>query len=220
MLVTTADSEAPRNSLPEGRVGPACVTHFALAARRAVILRAQVAHRWVAHLTVTCFITLLLHASCVADPKTAFDDPTQQVEAALTRLVGCRWSVTSSAAVCPMPPTGGVLTLTNSLADQPETIEMNVLIAAKPQRDPVGERVAHDQTIAVIRYLLPTWAAARGWLSQALDAARQVHGRRTTKVGNLTVLVQWLQPADLDGTFATVVVTKRTSLAEWDWRDN
>ncbi len=97
---------------------------------------------------------------------------------------------------------------------------MNVLVAAKPQRDPVRESIAGDQTIAIIRYILPKWSAAHEWLSQALDAARQVHGRRATKVGKLTVLVQWSQPADLDSTFATVVVTKKTSLNEWNWRNN
>jgi hypothetical protein len=152
----------------------------------------------------------LASASIHASPQTAFDRSVERVEAGLARLVGCRWSITGRVALCPMPETGGVLTLTQTPAgDVLETVEINVLVATYPQRNLVREWRSRDQAIDVVQYILPNWLSAREWLSRALHAARHAHVRHTIKVGTVTVLVQWLQPADLDDTFATLVVTRK-----------
>jgi hypothetical protein len=112
--------------------GFALVKQLAARARCKFTARSQIVYRWLTSLAVACSITLLTNASCLANSQTAFGNSTEQVEAGLARLVGCHWSVTGRAAVCPMPLTGGVLRLTNTPAGQPETIEMNALVTTKP----------------------------------------------------------------------------------------
>lgn len=97
---------------------------------------------------------------------------------------------------------------------------MNALVAVYPRRQSAREIRSRNAVINVVKYLLPGWSQAREWLTGALDAARRVHGRRVVKLDAVTILAQWLQPADLDNTFATVVVTKRDSLDEWKWPDD
>ncbi len=69
----------------------------------------------------------------------------------------------------------------------------------------------------IVAYLLLTWTGSRPWLIDALQAAAYGSARTTIRVGDGTVRVQCLRPVDLEDTYATIVITNKTSLSEWDW---
>ena len=89
--------------------------------------------------------------------------------------------------------------------------------AGHPQPRPGEEKLSRDTVLRIVAYLLPAWKNSPEWLTGALYAAAQKRARKIVKVGGVTVLVECLQPADLDDTFAAIVITKKTSLDEWKW---
>jgi hypothetical protein len=96
-----------------------------------------------------------------------------------------------------------------------ETVEMIALVAGYPKPRPNAEKLNRDTALRVVAYLLPTWKNAPGWLTDALHAAAHGRARKVIKIGDLTVFVQQQQFADVDDTFATIVITKKPSLDAW-----
>ena len=57
-------------------------------------------------------------------------------------------------------------------------------------------------------------------MSEGLHEAAHVRTRKIIKIDSMTVLVQCLQPADLDDAYATIVITKNATLDDWNWGDD
>lgn len=163
--------------------------------------------------------TMLCVAPAHAATPRGMDRPIGDVQADLGKRLGCeQWQGGEAVTVCILKQTRGELSLSRTATGALETVEMTALIATSPRR-PADEKLSRDTVKMVVRQLLPAWQQGPEWLEKALLDAVHVKARKVEKVGSVTVLVQWLQPADLADTFATVVVTKKASLEEWEWGD-
>ncbi|MBE9605482.1 hypothetical protein IAI18_11430 [Acetobacteraceae bacterium H6797] len=91
---------------------------------------------------------------------------------------------------------------------------MTVLVQKSPV-DPGQEATSTHAVKQIATVLLPGWNGGT-WLDAALQAAKTRGADRRTKIGEVTVLVRAVQPADLPHQYATVVFTTRPSLKEWD----
>jgi hypothetical protein len=92
---------------------------------------------------------------------------------------------------------------------------MSALVTRHPESRPDEEKLSRDTVLRIVAYLLPTWKDSPEWLTDALSKATRVRARKVIKIGGVTVLVKRLQFADLDDTFATIVITKKVSLNDW-----
>ncbi len=140
------------------------------------------------------------------------------IQAGLGKLLGCQWEGTEAVADCPVMQMNGIVSLSRDPGDQAvESVEMNALVANHPHPRPGEEKLSRDTVLRIVAYLLPTWKNSPLWLTDALHAAAHARARKVIKVDGVTVLVQCLQPADLDDTFATIVITRKASLNDWPW---
>jgi hypothetical protein len=143
------------------------------------------------------------------------------VQAGLGKLLGCQWRGTKAVTDCPVMQMNGIVSLSlDPRDDTVETVEMNALVAGHPQPRPDEEKLSRDTVLHIVSYLLPTWKNSSQWLTDARHAAAHVRARKIIKVGGVTVLVQRLQPADLDDAVATIVIAKKASLKAWNWGDD
>lgn len=153
--------------------------------------------------------------AALAQPLNAFERPVSETQHQLGSVMGCEWRSSGATSVCQNTAIAGQLSLSRSSGDGGlETVEMNALLVAQP-RHLSHEKQSENTVLAVVKSVLPEWKAAAQWTKKALQKAREPQGRSVTKVGRITVLVQWLLPADVEGEYATVVITKKPSIEEW-----
>jgi hypothetical protein len=133
------------------------------------------------------------------------------------RQLGCEWKGgTSDNPECRPEHHEVILELFSNPADgSVESFEIRTFIMTCPRRAKVEAR---NRTVVkkAVGYMLPEWKGAGQWLDQAFRKAERPKGRSVTKVGNVTVLVQRMQAVDLCETMATTVLTKKSSLEQWD----
>jgi hypothetical protein len=146
------------------------------------------------------------------------DQPVGDVKAALGKILACaEWTGTdkSASSLCPADRTGLTTRIDRDPADGTvQTIETGGALewgdGRNPQQGPMSRRALHE----VFDYLFPQWPRRSAWLDLAL--CNVMAGKRsTTKVGNLTILVQAELPADLPLIAAGVYVTKLSSVERW-----
>jgi len=158
----------------------------------------------------------LLAAPIFAASTSVMNRPMIGIQADLGKLLHCQWQGADVYAVCSTKQIDGTVDLSRDPADKSvETVEMIALVAGYPKPRPDAEKLNRDTVLRVVAYLLPTWKNAPGWLTGALHAAAHGRARKVIKIGDLTVLVQQQQFADVDETFATIVITKKASLDAW-----
>lgn len=144
----------------------------------------------------------------------------QEVQAYLVQSLGCRWQGGETEVTCPLSEMRGVIALHRSVgAEAPDAIEINpVVVEHRAGRE--VEKYGQAAAIKTITYVLPERTDGPRWLEQALSDAKETRTKREIKVGQYTVLVQHLQPADVRDVYALVVITTRRSLDEWNFGDN
>jgi hypothetical protein len=148
------------------------------------------------------------------------NSPASDVKTGLGKLLACHWQGTDTLAVCPVKRINGLVSLSRDPTGKTiETIEMNALIASHPGPRLADEKLSRDTVARIVAYLLPDWKNESVWLRNALNEAAHFRSGKVANIGNVTVLVQWLQPADVADTFATIVVTKKVSIDDWKWGD-
>jgi hypothetical protein len=171
-------------------------------------------------LIVIAMAMLIWTIPVLAASTSALNRSMTDVQTGLGKLLGCQWQGTEALAVCSVRQIKGVVNLARDPADKTvETVELNALVAGGPTPRPDEEKLSRETVFRIVAYLLPTWKKGPEWLANALKEATHVKARKIIKVDGATVLVQWLQPADIDDTFATIVITKKASLDEWKWGD-
>ena len=145
-----------------------------------------------------------------------FDGSWKSVQEELTKSIGCEWIGTELEAECPLYAMRGNIELRRvSPAGELDTIEINPVIIGHrvgPSVEEYGRKVA----LSVLKLVVPKWQNGPNWLRSALNSARKPGTRTVTKVGNVSILVLHLQPADIPDTYADVVITTRASLKDWD----
>lgn len=163
----------------------------------------------------------LVATSASAAQPSGLDRPVDDLQAVLGRLTGCAdWRSIGDIRDCNILQTDGVVNLHRDPADDTvDTIELSPVIVAHPPRRSVDIKRSRKIAIDVVRAVLPGWKQAPTWLAHAMDDARHWHARHVIKIGPVTVLVQHLQPADLNDTFAEIVVTKRSSIEQWTYNN-
>jgi hypothetical protein len=188
----------------------------------AVSAKTQVCSGFRGGLLIAVAITMwILLAPAFAASPSAMSRPMADVQAGLGKLLGCQWRGTKAVTDCPVMQMNGIVSLSlDPRDDTVETVEMNALVAGHPQPRPDEEKLSRDTVLHIVSYLLPTWKNSSQWLTDARHAAAHVRARKIIKVGGVTVLVQRLQPADLDDAVATIVIAKKASLKAWNWGDD
>lgn len=164
-------------------------------------------------------VGLALGAGLRASPalaQTRLDRPMSEVQAAFDKLLRCRdWAGTADSVQCQSFQIWGALDLTRDPADgSVETIDFNTQIVSEPKR-PRREARDRKTTLQIFRYLFPAWRGRDAWVSKALDDARRTHMKSLTKVDGVTILVQFLRPADIEGEEALIVMTKQPRVDHW-----
>jgi hypothetical protein len=161
-------------------------------------------------------VVLALSAGNAAARSLPMDRAASEIQRELSQRFGCPFQGTADSVSCFPADFDGSLGLYVDRTDQTvETVEMNPLVAARPRRPDV-EKINRETAIRIVQYLLPTWSDARRWLTKALDDVTRARVKHETKVDKISVFVGPLQPADLEASYAWVVLTKRPSLAQWD----
>ena len=182
-----------------------------------MIAKNQICSRLRDSLLISAAVAVLIWtAPVLAGPTFGMSRPMANVQADLGKLLDCQWQGSDLYAVCSTKQIDGTVDLSRDPADKSiETVEMIALVAGYPQRRPAAEKSNQSTVLRIVAYLLPAWKNSPEWLTDALDAAAHGRARRVTKIGDLTVLVQRQKFADLDDIFATIVITKKTSLNDW-----
>ncbi len=171
-------------------------------------------------LSVIALALLMWASPALAASTSALNRPMTEVETGLGKLLNCQWQVTPTGAGCSVGQIEGVMDLSRDPANGTvESVELNALVAAGPTPRPEKEKLSRETVIRIVAYFLPAWKKAPEWLTKALNEATHVRARNVIKVDGATVLVQWMQFADVADTDATVVITKKASIDEWKWGD-
>ena len=147
------------------------------------------------------------------------------IMADLKKRPGCKWQGPDDRegpddrdhVSCYVQGLDGSFHLYRRLVDETvETVEVGAMVKAVP-RSPAREGTNRAVLNRIFDYFLPSWKERSAWLAKALKDARISRMRNVTEIEGLTVLVQWLQPVDLDSTYAQVVITKEGSIDRWRW---
>lgn len=171
---------------------------------------------WV-YRNILAAVLLAAVMSGVAIAATVLDRPINAIETDLERLLGCKWQGVDPPVVCPLTQTGGVIILFRDLVGETvETVEFNALVAANPNPQPQKERLSRETVLQIVGYFLPAWKEGPAWMKRALDDATIEGAQNVVAFDGVKILVQWLQPATLQDTYARVVITKRASLEQWE----
>jgi hypothetical protein len=159
--------------------------------------------------------------AAAAEPPSGMDRPVGEVQVLLGKLTGCaRWGGTDAYSGCGVEKTGGSIDLRRDPKDGTvETVWLNALVEAHPRRRPADEKRSRETASRIVRALLPTWRGGAAWLREAIAYAATPNTKNATQVGGIKILVQWLQPVDLEDTYAEIVLTKRPTLSEWELPD-
>lgn len=182
----------------------------------------SVRDRW--HYGGTIALALLLWMSAgvlLAAPTSLMDQPMTKVRAGLGALLDCQWRGNAAYAVCQTKRLGGTVDVTGDPAGASvQTVETTALVAGDAGQQ--SEEAARDRetVLHIVAYLLPSWKDSPRWLTEALRATANGGTRHIIKIDDVTILVQRHRFADLDATFALIVVTRRTSLEEWTRLDD
>jgi hypothetical protein len=168
---------------------------------------------WLRALGVALATTLYMPAAHAQRPM---DQPVTKVEAALGKILGCSdWSGNEKTVGCGPKQTGFSTFLDRDSADGTvKTIETGGILEWDDNRDPKQGAVTRRTMQEVFAYLFPHWHGRKAWLDRALHdvLARE---KSVTKVGKLTILVEYLHPADYPVTVADIYVTKLPSIEQW-----
>jgi len=157
----------------------------------------------------------------LAQSPDAFHRSIEVAKQQLEPLTACEWHDSGTDTVCLSDAIDGSVTLHESAADGTlETVEIFALLKAPPGQHSREEHSA-DVVIAVIKKMLPEWDSSSRWMKAALHRAQRYRykGASITKIGRITVFVQWLLPADIEGEFASIVITRQSSIEPWRFGD-
>jgi hypothetical protein len=181
--------------------------------------RNQVCFRLRCGLLIAVAITMWISAVPIFAASTSdMTRPMADIQAGLGKLLDCHWLGNDLDAMCPIKQIAGTLDLyRDPVGKSVESVEMTALVARHPKPRPDEEKLSRDTVLRIVAYLLPTWKNSSEWLTDVLHAAARGRARKIIKIGGVTVLVQCVQPADLEDAFATIVITKKASLDDWKW---
>jgi hypothetical protein len=152
-------------------------------------------------------IIALVSISCAA-AQSPWERPFDEVKYELGQLLNCKSFAHRS---CAIEGFGGYVDVFVDAADTLETISLNPIVVTHPPR-PMIESLNHEIALKIMDYLLPGWTDRRRWMASALKSAVLDRRRYTAKIGAVSIMVEELQPADIDDEFASVVLTKNPSL--------
>lgn len=134
------------------------------------------------------------------------------VQADLGHLLGCPWEGTPQEVSCTAKGLSGRLFLTKDASGHlVETIEFMAL-------SPTDSKAAPDEmsiALKIIEVLFPTWKQSSRWSEQAIRDVFKGTGQHLIKVGGETILVQAHHFGDVDGNFAEIVITNKSSIDEF-----
>ena len=162
----------------------------------------------------------------LASAQSGLDHSIEDIKSDLA-LADCKGS--NSSVGCDFAHTAVLFLHQGAVSRGIETAEMHVLVAAKPRPDPKEESANRSAAIRLVRYFLPEWEDGPAWLAYSLDEAARVRGKQLIQLGwgpmwakfgwkfndRVTVLVVRQDFADVDGSYAAVVITRKKSLDEW-----
>jgi len=156
--------------------------------------------------------------AAVAEPPSGMDRPVGEVKVLLWKLTECaRWGGDDKISGCIVDKTGGAIDLYRDATDGTvETVHLNALVEAHPRHRPGDEKRSREAASRIVRAILSEWLGGAACLRLAIAYAATPHTKNVTTVGRVSILVQWLQPIDLEDTYVEIVLTKRPTLSEWE----
>lgn len=173
------------------------------------------------HLTRWILSSIILHCllfttSISAASDLGMDAPMLTVQNEFRKQLGCQWRGRSDSDQCGLDVIAGTVSLeADPTGRHLETVEITAVIATCPRR--ANDEARNRATVKkIVRHLLPNWKEAERWFDRALRKAGRPSGRSVTMVGEIGILVQRQQPADLCATYAGMVLTRKTTLLK-DW---
>jgi hypothetical protein len=153
------------------------------------------------------------------------DRSAADIQTGLTKLFGCKWQSIEVDPYCYVKSAESTVILYRDPTGKTvETVEMHTVLVDCSETQPCDVMASRQMVKQAAAYLLPEWKNQSAWLTRALsDAARTIGTavvKKIIKIGDVTVLVEGFQQADITGTVATVIITKKASLDEWKWGDD
>jgi len=82
-----------------------------------------------------------------------------------------------------------------------------VLISQDYAPSPSRERASADTVVELVDYFFPDWIERRGWMSLALQQARDRHANSTIKLGQTLLTVEFEMPQGYpESTFGLITI--------------
>jgi hypothetical protein len=144
------------------------------------------------------------------------DNTISRVHGDLQAMLHCEWQGSTPYTICPSQQVRDVVGVyADTSGDFPETVEFHPVLTLYPP-DSEANQVSHDTILAILHYFLPDWKGETSWVNAALKAAENADdAEHVIKLGDVMLYIRSLDIEDGEGSYAMVVITRKSSIEPW-----